>query len=78
MALGAWFLSLAGAQYRAGQIAALTGAAGGEAGGEGVPPTESLEIYTSVYQNSALFIFGAALLLTLLVPLLKKWTHGVQ
>lgn len=78
MAMGAWFLSISGAQYLAGQIAALTGAAGGEAGGEGVPPTESLEIYTGVYQNSALFIFGAALLLLILVPLLKKWTHGVQ
>jgi POT family proton-dependent oligopeptide transporter len=78
MAMGAWFLSISGAQYVAGQLAALTGAAGGVAGGEGVPATESLEIYTGVYQNSTLFIFGAALLLLLLVPLLKKWTHGVQ
>jgi POT family proton-dependent oligopeptide transporter len=78
MAMGAWFLSISGAQYLAGQIAALTGAAGGAAGGEAVAPTKSLEIYTGVYQNSALFIFGAALLLLLLVPLLKKWTHGVQ
>jgi POT family proton-dependent oligopeptide transporter len=78
MAMGAWFLSLAGAQWFGGQIAALTGAAGGEAGGEALPPPESLEIYTGVYQNSALFVFGAAVLLLLLVPLLRKWTHGVQ
>ncbi|MCK5619424.1 MAG: MFS transporter, partial [Candidatus Krumholzibacteria bacterium] len=78
MAMGAWFLSISGAQYLAGQIAALTGAAGGEAGGEGVPAVESLVIYTGVYQTSALFIFGAAAVLLLLVPMLKKWTHGVQ
>ncbi len=78
MAMGAWFLSISGAQYMAGQIAALTGAAGGVAGGEGVSAVESLKVYTGVYQTSAMFIFGAALLLLLLVPLLRKWTHGVQ
>ncbi len=76
MAMGAWFLSISGAQYIAGQIAALTGAAGGGAAGEDVLAPESLEIYTNVYQNSAYFIFAAAAVLLLLVPILRKWVHG--
>ena len=41
-------------------------------------PTESIEGYTSIYMTSFWVVMGATLLLLSLVPLLKKWTHGVK
>jgi len=79
MVMGAWFLSISAANFVAGQIAALTGEV--EERPEDAPPiepTETLPLYTDVYENSAYVILGATALLLLLVPLLKKWMHGVK
>ncbi len=78
MVMGAWFLSIAAANFLAGQIAAMTGSANASEGLGAVPPEESLKIYSDIYQTSSYFILGSALLLILLVPLLKKWMHGVR
>lgn len=69
MVMGAWFLSIAGANFVAGQIAALTGSEGVEASKEG---------FLKVYEMGSYTILGSAALLFCLVPLLKKWMHGVE
>jgi POT family proton-dependent oligopeptide transporter len=75
MVMGLWFLSIAGANFLAGQIAAVTGASDVT---EGASPIDTLPAYSSAYLTSAWVIFGATVLLLLLVPLLKKWMHGVK
>jgi POT family proton-dependent oligopeptide transporter len=78
MVMGAWFLSIATANKFAGEIAKLTGAAGG---GEGEAPksaVETLPIYLDVFKTSAMIAAGAGVVLLLMVPLLKKWMHGVK
>jgi len=76
MVMGAWFLSISAANFVAGQIAALTG--GDMTLKEDVPATETLALYTNIYENSSYLIMGSAVLLLLLVPLLRKWMHGVK
>ncbi len=79
MVMGAWFLSISAANFVAGQIAALTGEVE-ERAADAPPlhPTETLPLYQDVYLNSAYVILAATALLILLVPLLKKWMHGVK
>jgi len=78
MVMGAWFLSIATANKLAGEIAKLTGAAGGDPGDAPKPATETLGIYLDVFQTSAMIAAAAGVVLLLMVPLLKKWMHGVK
>ena len=41
-------------------------------------PTEKIGTYTDIYMMSFWVVLGATLFLLCLVPLLKKWTHGVR
>ncbi len=76
MVMGAWFLSIASAQYLAAILAQLTGEAGGE-GGRALPPPESLPIYTEVFSLITWMALGAAAVLFVLSPRVKRWLHGV-
>ena len=78
MVMGAWFLSISAANFVAGQIAALTGGEEQIAVEDVTDPAVTLASYNEVYWNSSLLIFGATALLFMLVPLLKKWMHGVK
>ena len=78
MVMGLWFLSIAAANFLAGQIGALTGAEGGAEAAATMSPTEKIGTYTDIYMMSFWVIMGATLFLLCLVPLLKKWTHGVK
>ncbi|MDX5448946.1 MAG: oligopeptide:H+ symporter [Bacteroidota bacterium] len=75
--MGAWFLTFAGANFLAGQIAQLTGEV--ETGAEGVPnPEESLSIYTEVFSNIGFASVGTGLFLILAAVWLKRLLHGVK
>ncbi|MCH2214460.1 MAG: peptide MFS transporter [Flavobacteriales bacterium] len=74
--MGAWFLSIALANKIAGEIGRLTA-------NEDIPAdasiTETLAVYTSTYLNWGVFVvLGAAFILLLLVPTLKKWMNGIH
>ena len=72
--MGAWFLSISLAHEIAGQLAKL--AAKPKEGGDLV---DSMNAFTGVYLNWGVFVVGgAALLLLLMVPTLKKWMHGIN
>ncbi len=75
MVMGAWFMSIAGAHTVAAAIAALTGGAGN---GADASATDSLAVYSGVFGQIFIVAVGAAVLLFLLSPILKKWLHGVE
>ena len=61
----------------AGKIGELT--AGGESLGENATAIETLEVYSSTYLTWGLLVVGgAALVLLVLVPTLRKWMHGIH
>ncbi len=73
--MGAWFLSIAGANYVAALLAKLTGV---EENG-GVPATagESFTNYVDIYTQMGLITVGIGLLLVLISKPLNKLMHGV-
>ena len=74
--MGAWFLSIALANKIAGEIGKLTATEEGEALAS---PVESLATYSSAYLTWGVFVIaGAALVLLALVPILRKWMHGIH
>ncbi|MCM5662637.1 peptide MFS transporter [Galbibacter mesophilus] len=74
--MGAWFLSISIGNKLAGWIGALTAS---ESVAEGAHPTETLSIYANTYLVwGVLVVSGAALLLLLLVPILRKWMNGIH
>lgn len=74
--MGAWFLSISLANKMAGLIGELTA---GEDLGENALPTETLGAYSDTYLIwGVAVVLGAALALFLLVPLLRKWMHGIH
>ena len=77
-AMGAWFLSIAGANYAAGLLARLTGVehGGGEAGV--VDAQASLAQYMDVYTTMGYVTVGIGLLLMVLSPLINKLFHGIN
>ena len=77
MVMGFWFLSIAGANFMAGQIGALTGGEGAAEAAKSGSTSDQIEAYTGVYMNSFYAVMIATALLAALVPLLKKWTKGV-
>jgi len=77
MVMGAWFLSIAAAQYFAAILAKLTGEAGG-AEGTALAAVDSLPIYGHVFSLIMWLALGAALLLFLLSFVVNRWLHGVK
>jgi POT family proton-dependent oligopeptide transporter len=74
--MGAWFLSIAGANYVAAILAKLTGAEEG-AGGEVVSAADSFSTYVDIYTQMGLITVGIGLLLILISKPLNKLMHGV-
>jgi proton-dependent oligopeptide transporter, POT family len=75
--MGAWFLSISFAHELAAFIGKLTAAP--EMEGEKVDPTVTLELYSNTYMTWGVYVvLGAALLLLLLVPMLRRWMNGIH
>jgi len=77
-AMGAWFLSIAGANYAAGMLAKLTGAEHGEGEAEVLDKAASLATYVDVYSNIGYVTVGIGLFLVVLSPLVNKLFHGIR
>ncbi|MCB0566341.1 MAG: oligopeptide:H+ symporter [Phaeodactylibacter sp.] len=72
--MGAWFLSIAFAHKIAGNLGKLIAEPG-----HGTNPSDALKAYADVYMTWGVYVvLGAALVLLLLSPILKKWMHGVH
>jgi proton-dependent oligopeptide transporter, POT family len=76
--MGAWFLSVAFAAHFAAIIAAFTIVPAQGLNGETASPAETLLAFTDVFFQIGLVAIGSGLLLFLLVPILKKWMHGIH
>ncbi len=76
LVMGVWFLSSTVAHWVGGLVAKLTAQAPQE--GVVLSAAEGLALYTDVFQSIAIITLGAAGVLALLVPVLKKWMHGVE
>jgi len=74
--MGAWFLSIAGANYVAALIAKLTG--GEHGGGEPSTAADSFNTYVYIYTQMGLITIGIGLVLVLLSKPLNKLMHGVK
>lgn len=74
--MGAWFLSIALANKMAGIIGTLTTS---EEVTDDTPASVTLSIYSNTYFIWGVCVVGgAALLLLILVPLLRKWMNGIH
>ncbi|MEO0899866.1 MAG: oligopeptide:H+ symporter [Bacteroidota bacterium] len=74
--MGVWFLSISLANKMAGELGKLTAT---EGGGEGLNLTDSLAIYGDTYLTWGVYVVGgAALVLLMLVPILRKWMNGIH
>ncbi|MDB5227841.1 MAG: hypothetical protein JWN78_2034 [Bacteroidota bacterium] len=77
MMMGFWFLASALGQHLAGVIGTLM-AIPSEGGATTVSAIESLSIYSGVFMKIFYVSIGGGLVLLLLVPILKRWSHGVK
>jgi POT family proton-dependent oligopeptide transporter len=77
-AMGAWFLSIAGANYAAGMLAKLTGAEHGGGEGEVLDKAASLATYVDVYSTMGYVTVGIGLFLVLVSPLVNRLFHGIR
>lgn len=77
MMMGYWFLASAMGQYLAGLIGTLMSIPHDN---KGVPTDvfASLSIYNGIFWKIAVVSFLIGVVLFLLVPLLRKWMHGVK
>ncbi|MFI2742984.1 peptide MFS transporter [Zhouia sp. PK063] len=74
--MGAWFLSIALGNKLAGLIGTLTAS---ESVADDAPASETLHIYSHTYLIYGVYVVaGAALILLLLVPKLRKWMNGIH
>ena len=72
--MGSWFLSIAFAHKIAGTLGQLIAGPGGE-----VSRDTALRAFSEVYLTWGVYVvLGAALLLLILSPLLRKWMHGIH
>ena len=72
--MGAWFLSIAFAHKIAGELGKLIATPG-----EGADAATSLQAFADVYMTWGVYVvLGAAGVLLILTPLLKKWMHGIN
>jgi proton-dependent oligopeptide transporter, POT family len=76
-AMGAWFLATALSNMLAAIIASFTGVShGGDGGGNAIPvPTETLDVYGSVFGTVGATAVGCAVLCFMMAPILTKWMH---
>ncbi|MEZ4807710.1 MAG: oligopeptide:H+ symporter [Flavobacteriales bacterium] len=77
-AMGAWFLSIAFANYAAGLLATLTGADHEPLEGEVLDKAASLATYVDVYSNIGYVTVGIGLFLVIISPLVNKLFHGIR
>lgn len=77
MVMGAWFLSIAGANYVAAILAQLTGAEHGADGAEATAQ-QSLNQYVDIYTQMGLITVGIGLILVIFSKPLNKLMHGVK
>ncbi|MBI5914859.1 MAG: MFS transporter [Bacteroidetes bacterium] len=72
--MGAWFLSIAFGHKVAGELGKAIASPG-----EGTDAATALKAFADVYMFWGVYVtLGAAALLFLLSPILKKWMHGIQ
>lgn len=72
--MGAWFLSIAFAHKIAGELGKMIAEPGADA-----TPDVTLKAFANVYLTWGVYVaLGAAVVLLLLTPMLKKWMHGIQ
>jgi proton-dependent oligopeptide transporter, POT family len=76
MMMGVWFLAIAGANYIAGLIAALTG--GQNADGSALSQVEATQVAIDVYTQVGWLAVAVAVVLAVITPLLRKGMHGVH
>ncbi len=76
MMMGCWFLASAAGNYISGAIAGMTGS--DTVGGEVTDPAAALANYVDVYSAAGWYSIAAGLLAVLLVPLLKRFMHGIK
>lgn len=76
MMMGCWFLASAAGNYISGTIAGMTGS--DTVGGEVADPAAALANYADVYSAAGWYSIAAGLLAVLLVPLLKRFMHGIK
>lgn len=70
--MGAWFLSISFGHEIAGQLAKMTASTEGAA-------AQGIEAFANTYWTwGVLVVGGATLLLLSLVPLLRRWMHGIH
>ena len=75
--MGAWYLGISLGNSMASEIGKLT--AGGNADGADLSRTESLVVYTDTYLLWGIYVvLGVMVVLALLIPLLRRWMHGVH
>ena len=76
-AMGAWFLSIAGANYAAGMLAKLTGV---EHGGDDatVDTAASFATYVDVYSKMGWVAVGIGMFLVIMSPLVNRLFHGIR
>lgn len=72
MVMGSWFLSWSFANIVGGEIAKRTKVE------QGLPPIETLEAYMGVYGILAIAAILTGIALIALVPILRRWMHGVH
>ncbi|MDX9751224.1 MAG: peptide MFS transporter [Flavobacteriales bacterium] len=77
MMMGAWFLASAFGQFVAGKVGAMMAMPTVD-GETTLPPAESLAIYSGVFKDIAWISLGAGVVMIALVPVLKKWMHGIR
>lgn len=77
-AMGAWFLSIAGANYAAGLLAKLTGVEHGGGEEQVIDKAASLATYVDVYSTMGYVTVGIGLFLVVLSPLVNKLFHGIR
>lgn len=74
--MGAWFLSIAVGNKMAGFIGTLTAS---DSPAEGASAADTLTAYTQTYLVwGVLVVLGAAVLLLVMVPTLRKWMNGIH
>ena len=76
--MGMWFLASSYGQYLAGLIGSLMAIPGEAATGKTMDATESLAIYTNIFNKIAWVSAGCGVLLLILSPWLKKMMKGIK
>jgi POT family proton-dependent oligopeptide transporter len=77
LVMGFWFLASALGQYVAGLVGALM-AIPSEEGQASLPASESLMVYSGVFEKITLVSIGAGIIVIILTPLIRKWMRGIH